>query len=311
MKTPCQKLGYKVGDKFEVVCDDGVFSKGEIVTLIDDLGDTAPYFEGAGERCSWLDVPEDVKPLKVKKAKRPWIKWEGGECPVPEGTLIDVKHRDGEKHKKVPALGAYNYHWGHAGHDGDIVAYRLAKPKKAAEPAQEAQGEPTVQREANGRPVGAKEGDWFRVIKSWHFAPGTITTLQRDDGTRSPFFTDTGDKYLSGVAEWWVNMEPCPAPTQPEPECPQDSTCADQGCPHHYAESAQPEWEILWGSAKDFEGAPDWAVYAVGTADKFWVEDVTPGAKLMRYDVAGRVLSTVRGVANYRPYAARRLKQPK
>lgn len=216
MKTPCQKLGYKVGDKFEVICEGGVFSKGEIVTLIEDQGDTAPYFEGEDERCSWLDIPDDVKPLKPKKAKRPWIKWEGGECPVPKGTLIDVKHMGGEKYKKVPALGSYNYHWNHRGYVGDIVAYRLAKPKKAAEPAQEAQAEPTVQREANGRPVGAKEGDWFLVIKSWYFEPGTITTLQRDDGTCSPFFTDTGDKYPRGVAESWVNMEPCPAPSQPE-----------------------------------------------------------------------------------------------
>jgi hypothetical protein len=295
MKTPCQKLGYKVGDKFQVlhnhVCG---FKEGATVTLFEDDGSKNPLFsgecayniaDGGPGACMHLDF---VEPLKPKKAKRPWIKWEGGECPVPEGTLIDVKRRDGEKYKKVSALGAYNYHWNHVGYCGDIVAYRLAKPKKAAEPAQEPHPEPTVQREANGRPVGAKEGDWFRVIKSWYFEPGTITTLQRDNGTGCPFFTDTGDAYPQGVAEPWVDMEPCPAPSQSEPE------------------PAKPEWEILWGSAEDFEGAPDWAVY-VSPAGSF-LEDVIKGARLA---YGGGVEDTVKGVANCRPKAARRLKQPK
>lgn len=298
MATPCEELGYKVGDKFKVVCKESEacgFKKGATITLYADDRSDCPLFAGDntefslanGAAGAYLSLHK-VKPLKAKKAKRPWIKWEGGECPVPEGTLIDVKHRDGEKYKKVPALRDCNVRWEHIGSVGDIVAYRLAKPKKAAEPAQEVQAEPTVQREANGRPVGATEGDWFRVIKSWHFAPGTITTLQRDDGTSSPLFTDTGDRYPRGVAESWVNMEPCPAPSQPEPE------------------PAKPEWEILWGSAEDFEGAPDWAVY-VSPAGGF-LEDVIRGARLF---YGAGVESIVRGAANCRPKAARRLKQPK
>lgn len=33
-----------------------------------------------------------------------WIKWSGGDCPVPKGTLIDVKYRDGAENYHVKAL---------------------------------------------------------------------------------------------------------------------------------------------------------------------------------------------------------------
>lgn len=143
--------------------------------------------------------------VKPKEPKRPWIMWEGGECPVPEGTLIDVKHRDGHKQKGCPAgythaeFMRHAIDWTHDDAPADIIAYRPAKPKKA-----------------------------------------------------------------------------------------------------------KPEWEILWGSAEDFEGAPDWAVYAVGVAA--FAEDVVHGSRLQHHD-GGQ--DTVRGLANLCPRAARRLKQPK
>lgn len=297
MATPCEELGYKVGDKFKVVCKESEacgFKKGATITLYADDRSDCPLFAGDNTEFSLADGAagaylslRKVKPLKPTKAERPWIKWEGGECPVPEGTLIDVKYRDGEKFKKVPALGAYNYYWHHVGASDDIVAYRLAKPKKAAEPAPEVQAEPTVQREANGRPVGAKEGDWFWVIKPGEDRPyriGDRVQFCTDDKSECPFFLLNG---LSTCIHW-DKLEPCPAPSQPEPE------------------PAKPEWEILWGSAGDFEGAPDLAVY-VSTAGSF-LEDVIRGARLSYGD---GVEDTVRGVANCRPKAARRLKQPK
>lgn len=60
-----------------------------------------------------------------------WIEWRGGECPVPEGTLIDVRFRDDQEAISVPAMivlpqGRYAKNWTHKGVNGDIVAYRLA-----------------------------------------------------------------------------------------------------------------------------------------------------------------------------------------
>lgn len=60
-----------------------------------------------------------------------WIEWGGGECPVEKGTLIDVKHRDGEVYQNKPAIGDYNVCWSHTGFHGDIIAYRLHKPSEA------------------------------------------------------------------------------------------------------------------------------------------------------------------------------------
>jgi hypothetical protein len=59
----------------------------------------------------------------------PWIMWQGGEMPVPKGTLVDVQHRDGEVFKAVPAGLAMRsaWTWRHAGVSGDIIGYRLAE----------------------------------------------------------------------------------------------------------------------------------------------------------------------------------------
>lgn len=54
-----------------------------------------------------------------------WIPWSGGEMPIPEGTVIDVKHRDGDIHRSKPAGGNFNVRWDHIGSFGDITAYRI------------------------------------------------------------------------------------------------------------------------------------------------------------------------------------------
>lgn len=42
--TPCEELGYKIGDRFVVVSPSDYFSIGDIVTLHHDDGTTAPKF---------------------------------------------------------------------------------------------------------------------------------------------------------------------------------------------------------------------------------------------------------------------------
>ena len=65
-----------------------------------------------------------------------WIEWNGGECPVADGTLVDVRHRDGDEFLGQLAWGvarpeegntvwAGAAFWHRDGVDGDIVAYRL------------------------------------------------------------------------------------------------------------------------------------------------------------------------------------------
>lgn len=58
--TPCEKLGYKVGMQFEMVCaNHGHYRKGSVIELIVDDSSEAPLFKGdAGE---WFVNLERVK----------------------------------------------------------------------------------------------------------------------------------------------------------------------------------------------------------------------------------------------------------
>lgn len=65
---------------------------------------------------------------------RPWIKWYGGECPVPPNTRVVVKYRNG-------VLGsvrrADDYYWYHDGGGGDIFEYRIVLEKADFEAAEQ------------------------------------------------------------------------------------------------------------------------------------------------------------------------------
>ena len=57
--------------------------------------------------------------MTTKKIYGPWIKWHGGECPVPPETMVQVKLRGGI----VGELRAGGYSWRCGLGDSDIVEY--------------------------------------------------------------------------------------------------------------------------------------------------------------------------------------------
>ena len=59
-----------------------------------------------------------------------WIEWKGGKCPVPEGTRVDVRFRDGDIDEDSMA-GIWNWDWqpGPTPNAGDIIAYRVLDAK--------------------------------------------------------------------------------------------------------------------------------------------------------------------------------------
>lgn len=65
--TPCQKLGYNVGDKFVVIIDNPKhynFTKGSIITLYEDDGSDLPLFKsiaGGAELYTSLEEIEKIK----------------------------------------------------------------------------------------------------------------------------------------------------------------------------------------------------------------------------------------------------------
>lgn len=70
-----------------------------------------------------------------------WVEWKGGECPVDVGTIVDVKHRDGDigirchagmSSSEPDGEGhATAEDWSHLYEGGDIIAYRLHKSERA------------------------------------------------------------------------------------------------------------------------------------------------------------------------------------
>lgn len=61
--------------------------------------------------------------MTTKKIYGPWIKWHGGECPVPPDTLVEVKFRDGSCET---GHSANCYSWLRVDFNDDIVEYRIA-----------------------------------------------------------------------------------------------------------------------------------------------------------------------------------------
>ena len=58
--------------------------------------------------------------MTTKQIYGPWIKWDGGECPVPPDASVEVNFRCGIIKQVAPAK---NYRWSHDGDGLDIVSY--------------------------------------------------------------------------------------------------------------------------------------------------------------------------------------------
>ena len=74
--------------------------------------------------------------MTTKKIYEPWIKWDGGECPVPRDQKVTVKLRNGS----VRGPGrAVSYQWGYHGDDddGDIMEYCVAIEQADLEAAEQ------------------------------------------------------------------------------------------------------------------------------------------------------------------------------
>ena len=77
-----------------------------------------------------LSVGQETTP---QPADDGWIPWEGGDCPVPNGTVVDVKYRDESVGLGLPANeyvedDASPAYWRADGMSNDIIAYRVVKP---------------------------------------------------------------------------------------------------------------------------------------------------------------------------------------
>lgn len=88
---------------------------------------------------SWIEVTREQYEAALAAKNDGWIDWAGGECPLENGTKVDVKDRDGYKH--LGEIIGYtnnvdNIFWQHGvcGYpDSEIIAYRLHKPQEVTD----------------------------------------------------------------------------------------------------------------------------------------------------------------------------------
>ena len=73
--------------------------------------------------------------MTTKKIYGPWIKWHGGECPVPPDTLVEVKLRCG--HICYGPRRAGDYFWKHEYGATDIFSYQVAIEQSDLEAAEQ------------------------------------------------------------------------------------------------------------------------------------------------------------------------------
>ena len=71
--------------------------------------------------------------MTTKKIYGPWIKWDGGECPVPRDQEVMVKLRSG---KVLEPRLAYRYSWTHIDRANDIVEYHTVTEQPDLEAAE-------------------------------------------------------------------------------------------------------------------------------------------------------------------------------
>lgn len=96
-----------------------------------DSGGKQPWGEAIMVEC-------DCQFEQQERSEGEWIEWGGGECPVPKGTLVDVRLRDGSAELSAYAWGQKDdvprefkasyagwAFWLNEGDVSDIIAYRI------------------------------------------------------------------------------------------------------------------------------------------------------------------------------------------
>ena len=150
--TPFEYYGYTKDTVFRVCTHDEDFDLGTLVQLQDDDGTARPWFtNGTGTayvNLSSLKYVSGPRNITMKREELTtlineildareglpsippdFIRWRGGDCPVSEGTEVEVILRNGERISNK--AGAFN--WDIDNHPLDIIAYRVITDARAVE----------------------------------------------------------------------------------------------------------------------------------------------------------------------------------
>lgn len=134
-----------------------------------------------------------------------WIEWGGGECPVPRGTLVDVRYRDGRQLNALSANdGTLNprdasfVFWRNDGSEKDIIAYRLHQPQEVGQTEAEQETDLNECIGQNAAPVWGGEGKPAIGEKCEHHSGG-----QWEAVTIAGIY----ENLVTGFTDYWMVKE--------------------------------------------------------------------------------------------------------
>lgn len=150
--TPFESYGYTKDTVFRVCAADEAFPLGTLVQLQEDDGSECPIFDSgtdtayvnlsslkyvSGPRKILMNREEltslinDILDAREGLPSIPpdFIRWRGGDCPVSEGTQVEVILRSGNRGSQ--SAGSLDWHLDNC--SGGIIAYRVLTDARAVE----------------------------------------------------------------------------------------------------------------------------------------------------------------------------------
>lgn len=185
------------GDLREIVVSPYRNTRGAFPVSAVDVGTANPCYEylATGRCYRSIESHEDLVELVLDVDG--WIEWNGGECPVPEETLVAVRFFNG-KEPEEPRR-AHLWAWGHRRKVGyEIAAYKVVESVPVPAPASEIGTEPAPE-------IIIEPGEY--VTRSGYKAVVTVTGLRgvyavhgyivREESDSPERWTDEGRFYSS------------------------------------------------------------------------------------------------------------------
>ena len=106
-----------------------------LLKMVRDNTTTEPHADSINDLVAYGALYGEARLASMNHPGSDWIEWGGGECPVPAGTPVMIRLRNGEEHGPFPALqtaigldvDATRAFWINHGYLVDIIAYRIVK----------------------------------------------------------------------------------------------------------------------------------------------------------------------------------------
>lgn len=155
---------------------------------------------------NWVEITREQYEAALAAKNEGWIEWSGGECPVEEGTLVDVRYRNGKENHHVgaglsfcdtgsnPDLNAED--WSKDDTSSDIIAYRLHQPQEVTEADDESDLNECIGQDA--APVWGGEGKPAIGEKCEHHSGG-----QWEAVTIAGIY----ENLVTGFTDYWMIKE--------------------------------------------------------------------------------------------------------